>query len=201
MAKKKRQKKQGSPLSFIFMAVFAYLAGFPIWIVFILGLLGFLLWQVQKAQQGSSKLPPLPPAENDESKAATTAESRPESRPEPRPEPARKVEQPQQAYREPPPTPTPPPWVESDYQPYPEPKPTVAAKPVEQPRRANSSSNIHGGAYRRRPRLHPLARNLQSRSGARQAIIAMTVLGPSRSQQPYEFDPIQQGDVAPPRNS
>lgn len=192
MAKKKRQKKQGSPLSFIFMAVFAYLAGFPIWIVLILGMIGFLLWQVQKAQQGSNKLPPLPPAEPEQTETDTQT-----ARPTPQPV--------AQTYQEPLPKETPPPWTETDYQPYPKaPAPTPPLSvPSPQPQAAQRAGISTGaaGAYRSGSRAHPLARNLRTRSGARQAIIAMTVLGPPRSLQPYELDPIQQGDIAPPRSS
>ncbi|HEY7805145.1 MAG TPA: hypothetical protein VIC30_12040 [Orrella sp.] len=200
MAKKQRQKKQGSPFTFIFMAVLAYLAGFPIWIVFIVGLVGLLLWQVQRAQQGSSKLPPLPPAESD------TSETETESAPQPRgynPVPEKLTPAPQ-TYRETP-TQEAPPWAQADYQAYPtevstqparQPTPAMTTRPAARPPIGSTS-----GTLGRSSRLHPLARNLQTRDAARQAIIAMTVLGQPRSLQPYEFDPIQQGDVAPPRSS
>ena len=204
MAKKQRQKKQGSPFTFIFMAVLAYLAGFPIWIVFIVGLVGLLLWQVQRAQQGSNKLPPLPPAESDASETAT--EPAPETRGyKPVPE---KLTPAPQTYRETP-TQEAPPWAQADYQAYPtevsqqparqparEPAPAMTPRPAARPPIGSTNAGLG-----RSSRLHPLARNLQTRDAARQAIIAITVLGQPRSLQPYEFDPIQQSDVAPPRSS
>jgi len=45
------------------------------------------------------------------------------------------------------------------------------------------------------------ATSLRGRDSARQAIVAMTVLGQPRALQPYEFDPIEQTDVAPGRPS
>ena len=201
MATTKRKKKQGSPFTFIFMAIFAYLAGFPSWIVLILGLVGFLLWQVQKAQQGSKNLPPLPPAEPDEQEVEWREMPPPTEAASTRSTPEKLVPAPQ-TYRDPLPKATPPPWSQADYQAYP--SGTASAQPATAglPRPASRQpAGMHSGAYRLNTRLHPLARNLQTRDGARQAIIAMTVLGPSRSAQPYEFDPIQQGDVAPPRSS
>jgi cytoskeletal protein RodZ len=203
MAKQKRPKKQRSPLPFIFWAVFAYVAGFPIWIVFILVLIGFLLWQVQKSQQGSNKLPPLPPAESDVSQTEAEPAREPANMAS-KPVPEKLVPAPQ-TYREPLPKETPPPWVQADYQPYPkaESAAPVASSASAQRKTATSSGydNRTSGAYRIGSRLHPLARNLRSRHGARQAIIAMTVLGPPRSLQPYELDPTQQGDIVPPRAS
>ena len=202
--KPKRKKKQGSPFTFIFMAIFAYLAGFPSWIVLVLGLVGFLLWQVQKAQQGSKNLPPLPPAESDQQDIdlrdmdVREAPARSEAA-SARSTPDKLVPAPQ-TYRDPLPQESPRPWAQADYQAYPSStmaQPTAAGSPRPASRQ---SVGIHSGAYRLNTRLHPLARNLQTRNGARQAIVAMTVLGPSRSAQPYEFDPIQQGDIAPPRS-
>ena len=212
MAKKKKSQPQ-SAIPFFLMAGFAFLAGFPIWLVLILALMGVLVLKLEKDKKALSNLPPLPPAEadGDQSLPKDSADSLagPFGRPIPAPsEPAPVTKAPApQTYREPIEAPQPPPWVSPDYQPYPvktadagttqKPAVTVASKPSP----ITSFDNAIGGNRSTATRIHPLARGLRSRQGARQAIIAMTVLGAPRALQPYEFDPIQQSDVAPARQS
>lgn len=217
MAKKKKSQPQ-SAIPFFMMAVFAFLAGFPIWLVLVLGLIGMLVLKLEKDKKALSNLPPLPPAESDGNQntqsARNTARSEadllagPFGRPVPEATAPAPVPTPAPAppsYREPIDAPKPPPWIEADYQPYPVYEDPIAKKPATRTQpsvapvvtRASTTNNTGG----KRGTTHPIARNLRSRSGARQAIIAMTVLGQPRSLQPYEFDPIQQSDVAPGRPS
>lgn len=217
MAKKKKSNPQ-SAIPFFMMAGFAFLAGFPIWLVLILALIGALVLKLERDKKALSNLPPLPPSESDgdQTDAAGSSDSLagPFGRPIPAPfEPAPPKPTPvanapaPQTYLEPIEAPEPPPWVSADYQPYPvstpelpadqKPRATVTPKA---PKIAPAGNAIYGSGSRAAG-IHPLAKGLRSRQGARQAIIAMTVLGPPRALQPYEFDPIQQSDVAPARPS
>lgn len=215
MAKKKKGQSQ-SAIPFFMMAGFAFLAGFPIWLVLVLGLIGALVLKLEKDKKALSNLPPLPPADSDsvasgiedsatpaagpfgnpdhqpiEQPAAATTASLPQN---PRVPPAPTYEEPTQA-------PELPPWASPDFQPYQAPEVQTVAKsvPTSATSRALGANSIPSSSGR--TRAHPMARNLRSRQGARQAIVAMTVLGQPRALQPYEFDPIQQSDVAPGRSS
>ncbi|MCD8505003.1 MAG: hypothetical protein LRY53_08405 [Burkholderiaceae bacterium] len=212
MSKKKKSQPQ-SAVPFFIMAVFAFLAGFPIWLVLILALLGVLVLKLEKDKKALSNLPPLPAAESADAQSSSTDSSDslagPFGRPIPAPaEPAPVFKAPApQTYREPIEAPEPPPWISPDYQPYPVSTPDtrayqrpVAAITPKSSTQARASNTIDGNRSRV-PGTHPLVKGLRTRQGARQAIIAMTVLGPPRALQPYEFDPIQQSDVAPARPS
>lgn len=221
MAKKKKSQPQ-SAIPFFLMAGFAFLAGFPLWLVLVLGLIGVLVLKLEKDKKALSNLPPLPPADSDlpqnSTQTSSTLEAGPFGRqvpdsplppvmqqkmPTPSPLPAPPT------YREPIEAPELPPWIASDYQPYPASeapvttKPAPRAQPMAQTGVASlttRSSTVPGASPKAIAR-HPITRSLRSRTGARQAIIAMTVLGQPRALQPYEFDPIQQTDVAPGRPS
>ena len=225
MAKKKKSQPQ-SAIPFFLMAGFAFLAGFPLWLVLVLGLIGVLVLKLEKDKKALSNLPPLPPADSDlpqnSTQTSSTLEAGPFGRqvpdsplppvmqqkmPMPTPLPAPLPAPP--TYREPIEAPELPPWIASDYQPYPASETPVATMPAprSQPMAQTSGaswttrSSTVPGASRKAIARHPVTQSLRNRAGARQAIIAMTVLGQPRALQPYEFDPIQQTDVAPGRPS
>ncbi|UOD50927.1 hypothetical protein [Orrella daihaiensis] len=215
MSKKKKSQPQ-SAIPFFMMAGFAFLAGFPIWLVLVLALIGMLVLKLEKDKKALSNLPPLPPAELDDAQNTSVPDSSdslagPFGRPIPAPampSPESVIQAPTpQTYREPIEAPQPPPWVSPDYQPYP--VQTTEVQPINRSVAAvtpkisttERSVNTIGGSTVKTAGIHPLAKSLRSRDGARQAIIAMTVLGAPRALQPYEFDPIEQSDVAPGRPS
>lgn len=207
MAKKKKGQPQ-SAIPFFMMAGFAFLAGFPIWLVLVLALMGALVLKLEKDKKALSNLPPLPPAETDGASSSIEDSSTPAAGPfgktpeQSAPMPTAPLPQssrvpPAPTYEEPTEAPELPPWASPDYQPYQAPAHVAPPKiaPVVPATKASQAATSS------RARVHPMARNLRSRQGARQAIIAMTVLGAPRALQPYEFDPIQQSDVAPGRPS
>ena len=222
MAKKRKSQPQ-SAIPFFMMAGFAFLAGFPIWLVLVLALIGALVLKLERDKKALSNLPPLPPSEIDVASSGSTDSATPAAGPfgqpinkpierptptAPPPAPPRyNGVPPAPTYEEPIQAPELPPWASGDYQPYQTPMPDVQTVtkplPVATPKIAPLSpvaNTIHGAANNRR-RVHPMARGLRNRQGAQQAIVAMTVLGSPRAIQPYEFDPIQQSDVAPGRPS
>ncbi|MCD8536767.1 MAG: hypothetical protein LRY56_04400, partial [Burkholderiaceae bacterium] len=70
MSKKKKSQPQ-SAVPFFIMAVFAFLAGFPIWLVLILALLGVLVLKLEKDKKALSNLPPLPAAESADAQSSS----------------------------------------------------------------------------------------------------------------------------------
>lgn len=222
MAKKKSQPQSAIP--FFMMAVFAYLAGFPVWLSVILALVGLLVLKIEKDKKALDKLPPLPPAESSATQTTQTTQGTgspfPLPLPEPfgqkAPEPAAQAPTPSgidpyvpdpPTYREPIEVPKPAPWASPDYVPYPAPQPTAprGSEPADANDRLSSMPSTKAGeasiGRARTLRTDRIVASLRSRSSARQAIVAMTVLGQPRALQPYEFDPIQQPDVAPGRPS
>lgn len=199
MTKKKAKKQSAAP--FIMMAVFAYLAGFPIWLVIILALVGFVVWKANQNKNALSKLP-LPkdiqssPAEESQPKPKLTREQRKLQRQleqmakDRLDEIALEAETAKQQPTE-------------ELAPPPEHKPKRAkqSKPETAPAPDEPAMNALTGTLpsARGQRVHPLALSLRSRGGARQAIIAMTVLGKPRSTEPYEFEPQNRGDITPSR--
>jgi hypothetical protein len=223
MAKKKSQPQ--SALPFFIMAVFAFMAGFPIWLAFVLVLIGLVVLKIEKDKKALNKLPPLPPAQAEGS--SNTAS--PFKFPLPVPEPFGE-QTPDAGSLDPVPPSQPQPRQQSQPQPqsfepviYQEPEPTQAPEPLPW---MTPSPETHGAAHRAAIGKQPavlsatqirtnniyssglkprqpsrFATSLRGRDSARQAIVAMTVLGQPRALQPYEFDPIEQTDVAPGRPS
>jgi hypothetical protein len=212
MAKKKSQPQ--SALPFFIMAVFAFIAGFPVWLAVILVLIGIVVLKIEKDKKALSKLPPLPPAQDND--APSTASPFPFPFPFPVPEPVNEQTSDSGSLKPVPPSPP------RSFEPitYQEPEPTetlpwmtpsLATDAATQKAaignrpavlsatqiRANNSYN-NGLKPRQTSRF---ATSLRGRDRARQAIVAMTVLGQPRALQPYEFDPIEQTDVAPGRPS
>ncbi len=223
MAKKKSQPQ--SALPFFIMAVFAFMAGFPIWLAFVLVLIGIVVLKIEKDKKALSKLPPLPPAQADgtsntaspfqfplpmpEPSGEQTPDagsldpvppSQPQSQPQPRQQP-----QPQSqsfepvSYQEPTPAPEALPWMTPSPQTH---GATHRAAIGNQPAVLSTTqiraNNIYSSGLKPR-QTSRFATSLRGRESARQAIVAMTVLGRPRALQPYEFDPIEQTDVAPGR--
>lgn len=218
MAKKKSQPQ--SALPFFLMAIFALLAGFPVWLVAVLALIGMLVLKLEKDKKALNKLPPLPAAETDLEKNTSTSNassaagslagslsdllSGPFGRELPTanaPAPAKYPSVPEPlTYEEPVDVPELPPWASANYDPYPSTPSPVTNPPSSRFQTSAALSPIStNGLKARGP--HPIVKHLRSRNGARQAIIAMTVLGQPRAIQPYELDPIQQSDIAPGRPS
>ena len=186
MSENKPRKKQSSPASFIIMAVFAFVVGFPIWIVLVLLLMGFLVWRNQKSQKALQDIP-LPPAEQDAQQAQydqaqiDLAEELARARRE-----FERLEQLETAEAEPPPPP----------------KPVVQRPPEPTFTRASNfvpTAVTPYGTWAHGRRANAFAQTFRSRQGLRQSIVAMTVLGQPRAIQPHELDPMLQADVAPGR--
>lgn len=186
MSENKPRKKQSSPVSFIIMAVFAFVVGFPIWIVLVLLLMGFLVWRNQKSQKALQDIP-LPPAEQEAQQAQydqaqiDLAEELARAR--------REFERLEQLE-----TPEP--------EPAPAPRPAAVSPP--QPTFTRASSFVPTavtpyGSWAHGKRANAFAQSFRNRQGLRQSIVAMTVLGQPRAIQPHELDPMQQADVAPSR--
>lgn len=193
MTEKKRKKQSAAP--FFMMAIFAYLAGFPIWLVAILVLVGFLVRKLGKDNNALKKLP-LPkdrPSSAEDSPQSETPMSRMERKI------ARQLEQlankrAQELESE----------RESELDIAAEVSPAVpASKPVPvdiAPQRSAPIDSL-SSAVNRTGRVHPFARGLRTRDGARQAIIAMTILGRPRSTDPYQFEPSQRSELGGTRSS
>jgi hypothetical protein len=183
MSENKPQKKQASPVSFIIMAVFAFVVGFPIWIVLVLLLMGFLVWRNQKSQKALQQIP-LPPAQQGQQQAELD------------PEQLILAEELAQARRE----------FERLEQlessaPAAMPETKVAA-PERTFARASAFVPAAGtpyGSWGKGRRNNAFAQTLRSKQGLRQAIVSMTVLGQPRALQPHALEPMQQADVAPSR--
>jgi hypothetical protein len=204
MATTKKKKQQSSPLSFIFMAVFAYLIGLPIWMVLLLVVVGVVTWQIQKSKKAMDNLPSLPPREQDLAEGSIDRRA-----------PVETDDNEILIYEDASADNQPPPWAVPDYQPQErEPRPVFTSQsdssfqvpsPFSKP--MTTASSVAARATTNRPyasglsstKIHPLARNLSSRQGLQQAIVALTVLGPPRALQPHQLDPSQQADVAPSR--
>jgi hypothetical protein len=221
MAKKKSQPQ--SALPFFIMAVFAFMAGFPIWLAFVLVLIGIVVLKIEKDKKALNKLPPLPPAQADgtsntaspfkfplpvpepfgeQTPDAGSLNPAPPSQPQPRQQPQPQSFEPV-SYQEPEPTQAsePLPWMT------PSPQTgaanhqtTIGNQPAVPSATQIRAHNIYSSGLKPRQPSR-FATSLRGRDRARQAIVAMTVLGQPRALQPYEFDPIEQTDVAPGRPS
>ncbi len=194
MSENKRKKKQSSPVSFVFMAVFAFLIGLPIWVVLVLLLMAFLVWRNQKSQKALQDIA-LPP----EDEIAIEQTERPLSI----------QEQFERAQREL------PAQGEPDFETFEQPAPRapepvrtrIEAPPAFEQRQSFQRASAFTptavtpyGSWGHARRRSPFAKSIKGRTGLRQAIVAMNVLGMPRSLQPHELDPMHQREVLPKRN-
>lgn len=226
--KKTRPKGQPSPSSLFFAAFLAYVFGAPFGLVLFLVGLGIIFWRVQVSTRNMDKLPPLPPASQEQEIARSeqtgsssnsqtlefpsdtswgridptrSEQTRTDRQPEPvRPtrEPAPRIPEiadipeykPRSPSREPAPAiKTQPEW-----------SPSIAAYTPPVPERLAGRSTSDATS-RPRHRTPGLGVNLATPAGLRHAIVAMTVLGPCRSLEPYQEDPMHTGLPAPRKDS
>ena len=199
MAKKRKQTKQTSPGSLIFMAIVAYVAGFPLWVVALLVAAGFILWRMRKQQKSLESLP-LPPAKPSEETVESITQS-----------PADPIVQSKRSKE----SVSPPPFLtEGETQQTPlevvpaknrsttsadRPAPQAASRSTSRPTPLGMTSDSPYGSWAKPRQTHAMAKQLQTKSGLRQAIIAITVLGQPRSLEPYQGEPQARTNLTPPR--
>lgn len=174
-------KTKGNPLTLFIIAIVAYLLGAPIIFPIILAVVGFAVWRARAASQRmSSKLPPLPPRSQEDLvsfESNAQADSDQESRE------TSDWQQPEMLQE-----------ITSDIQ-----KPAPAAfKNINQWAATQSADLTQSQKTqkvsqapiqtRQKPRKKDVmpALNFSSRNSLRQAVVAMTVLGPCRTLDPYQ---------------
>ena len=194
---KPKKKSSGSFGIVLVTAVLLSFFGVPIWLGALIGLILFVLWQVRKQQKSLEKIP-LPPAQVPAEQAERTEQVEPADRP--KRESRRKRKHQANTEHEA--------GLEQDQgfaQPAQSTQSAVAATGSMSslppaaliPSSPSPATNPYGlGSHV--GHVHPLARQLRTNRGLQQAIIAMTVLGPSRSQEPYRLDPQSRSELAPP---
>lgn len=214
MAKQRKPKKPLQPGNLIFLAVASYVLGFPLWVTVALVAGSFIVWRLRKQDKALEHLP-LPPQHADNA-ANPQGDSLSESlghtwghtdSPD--------TGLPKDIGTSRPPAPTasqssdrlkPEERLASQYQ-----NATLDALPVytqkdqATPRTITPSpgpkhSPAHSPAYgtwQSPSHAHPIAHSLRSRTGLRQAIVAMTVLGAPRSLDPYRPEPQKRVDSLP----
>ena len=201
--KKARPKGQPSPYSLFFAAFLAYMFGAPFGLVLFLVGLGIIFWRVQASAKNMAKLPPLPPANQDneihqtEQRRPSTNESEAPGFPNDtrwgRSQPTASDEAgiDRQAERVKPSKETVQRIPDFEQQPI-EWSPSMAPSIPPAPQRLAGRSTIDS-----RPksthRIPGMGVNLATHAGLRHAIVAMTVLGPCRSLDPYQEDPMHTG--------
>ena len=194
MSQNKRKKKQSSPVSFVFMAVFAFLIGLPIWVVLVLLVMAFLVWRNQKSQKALQDIE-LPP----EDELAIEQTEQPLSIQEQFERAARELQAQNQPDFE---------TFEQPAPPAPEPVRTrIEAPPAFEQRESFQRASEFKptavtpyGSWGHGQRRSPFAKTVRGRAALRQAIVAMNVLGMPRSLQPHELDPMHQREVLPKRH-
>lgn len=216
--KKARPKGQPSPYSLFFAAFLAYMFGAPFGLVLFLVGLGIIFWRVQASARNMDKLPPLPPAKPDheldisglkKSSGEMPAPRFPDdtrwgrSQPEPLtetevkplPERGTQARQAEQRRSEPVPQPRPVTQPQPVMRTQDEWKPAAATiAPLPQRAAGRSTDDARHQPGHRTPGLGV---NLATQAGLRHAMVAMTVLGPCRSLEPYQDDPMHTGFPGP----
>jgi hypothetical protein len=199
MSDNKPKRKQASPASFVFMAIFAFLVGLPIWVVLVLLVMAFLIWRNQKTQKALQDIP-LPP----EDESVFEQSEQPLSIEEQFARAQREIEAHTQSQRQPdfetfeqPPARTPQPV-----------RTRMESPPAFQQRESFQRASTFVptavtpyGSWKQGRRGNAFASNLRGRQGLQQAIVAMNVLGMPRSLQPHELDPMHQREVVPKRKN
>jgi hypothetical protein len=175
------KRKGGNPASiFLILAVVTYFIGLPFPVTAFLGFIAFILFKAQKDGKSLKDLPIPPPVGQQSSQGQgeddlSTDFGR---------QPSRDVQDWLKQHL--------PEGFEEFTAPIePEPSRTVA---TEAPARARTAATAQRPApQRRNMATHPrdLALFLKNGQGLRQAIVAMTVLGPPRALDPYVADPMQ----------
>lgn len=210
MARQRKPKKPIQPGNLIFLAVVSYVLGFPLWVTVALVAGSFIVWRLRKQDKALEHLP-LPPQDAD-NEANPHGDSLSESLGHTWGHTgSADTELPKNIGTSRPPAPTasqssdrlkPEESLASHYQ-----NATIDALPVytqttkATPRTASSTPNHkHSPAYgtwQSPSHAHPFAHGLRSRTGLRQAIVAMTVLGAPRSLDPYRPEPQKRADNMP----
>ena len=211
--KKTRPKGQPSPYSLFFAAFLAYMFGAPFGLVLFLVGLGIIFWRIQASAKNMAKLPPLPPARrgdeiaqaeqrrsssdsqtsefpNDTSwgRSQPSDETGIERLPE-RAKPSREAMQRIPDYE---PQPMSAPQPVQTIRTQPEWSPSIAP-PIPPALQRLAGRSTMDSRPKSRHRTPGLGVNLATQSGLRHAIVAMTVLGPCRSLDPYQEDPMHTG--------
>ncbi len=188
MASRRKTKSKISPGTLVFLAILAYFMNFPAWLVGVLVIGAFVLSKIQKQQKSLDHLPF--PADTDP-KYSRKGEAKPATQEKKAAEKVVKKK-----------TPAPAPQTIADDR-SPEVEQLLAAKAAtevppqedkkKQPRKANPNVALPETQH-----SQSLARQFKSSARLKQAIIAMTVLGPPRSQDPYRSEPQSRADISPP---
>lgn len=218
-SRSKPKKPQASPYSLFFAAFLAFLFGAPIAIVIFLVVIGVILWRIRSAAQNMAKLPPLPPREQqapEDGELANRQQPYPESTDDPltgttwgrkqdtgSDTGSGSSEQPQASRASRTDSVTPYERPEPDYpatiaqipppEPVSRPVPPIVVPPATNQARHRSPAPASAMTPAIRGTSAGLGVNLASRQGLRQAIVAMTILGPCRALDPYSEDPRKSG--------
>lgn len=190
-AQSKKGKKSNPGIIFAGLAVVSYLLGFPLPVTAFLGFLAYILFKANKDARTLKDLP-IPPAEDSQNDARdqeslSTDFGRDAERERERSRPDIFEQDPRDSADS---SPAP---LFPDYQ-YqtPQPKPAPVHNTTAPVVTRTTTTRKHQSAYRLGdPQQSPLVQQFRSQQGLRQAVAAMTVLGPPRALDPYVSDPMR----------